>query len=132
MLNNIRLGDINTNEAHPAFDMALEDEINTNRAMAMMRNLNDSNDDVDLSTDLENFLKHAEQKSIQKKTLQSNDYYPNEEEENEIFYKLLSTCKQKDYKNLLKICKFKLKFKNEITYSSANYLNLEIFIFCLN
>ena len=92
MLNNLRLGGLNEDQVNPNYDPAIQDEISTNRVMSMMRNMNDSDEDVEMNDDLANFLKQAEEKSTQKKIPQSNDHYPTEEEENEIFNRLLNVA----------------------------------------
>lgn len=80
-------------EHNPDYDPAVLDEISTNKAMHMMKNMNDSDDeDLQIDDNLEAFLNQAEKKSTQKKDSQSN-YYPTEEEENEIFDRLLSVAK---------------------------------------
>ena len=93
MLNNLRLGGVEMAEHNPDYDPAVLDEISTNKVMHMMKNMNDSEDeDLQIDDNLEAFLNQAEKKSTQKKDSQPN-YYPTEEEENEIFDRLLSVAK---------------------------------------
>jgi hypothetical protein len=94
MLNNLRLGGVDMTEHNPDHDPAVFDELTTIRAKSMMKNMNDSDDeDLQMDENLEAFLKQAEKKSTQKKASQPNDYFPTEEEENEIFDRLLSVAK---------------------------------------
>ena len=91
MLTNIRLGDdIDPTAQNPNYDPAVADEMITNRVMKMMKNIDT---DSEIDDDVESFLKAAEKKSTQKSITQSNvnsDEFPNEEEENEIFNRLLN------------------------------------------
>jgi TIMELESS-interacting protein len=97
MLNNLRLGEgiEIPSELNPDFavDLAMQDEIQTNRVMNMMANMrqqsdNDDDDDLMMDDDLESFLNQAEKKSQTQNAKTIQNGFPTEEEENEILNRL--------------------------------------------